>query len=309
MNIFIIGAGAYGLALASSLIDKNNVTVYSSRKEEIDNLCRNYRNDSLFPNIKFSSKIKFSNILDLTSIDLVILAVPSSSLNDVLVNIKGKINKRMIICIACKGLINDNFSYDFIKKYLNTKNICILSGAGFAIDIINKENIVLSLAGNSKIKNIFSDNMKIEVIKDLVGIQLCGVLKNVFAIGSGILEGVGVSESTKASYLCKVISDMNNMIIGLKGSSDTINHSCGIGDVILTCSSRNSRNFTFGYLIGTDKDYNNYMDNNTIEGIHSLSSIKNLLSNRGKSSEIIDILYNIVFNHCSVNDLLNYIIK
>ncbi|MBP3921112.1 MAG: NAD(P)-binding domain-containing protein [Bacilli bacterium] len=306
MKVLVIGAGAYGLALSSCLIDKNDVIVYSSRKEEIIDLNNNYSNDKLFPNVKLSNKIKFTNELNLNGVELVVLAIPSNYFISVINDLKDKISKETFICIATKGLVNNNYSYDIVRENLDVKGIFVLSGPSFGIDLVKRENIILTVAGDVIFKDIFSDNIKIEVTNDLIGVQLCGVLKNIFAIGSGILDGLGVSESTKAAYITRIINETKNIIVDLNGDKDTINCACGIGDIILTCGSTTSRNFTFGYLIGSNDNYIDYKNNYTVEGIDALDSIMLILN---KSSEVINIIYNIVNNNMNPDVLLDYIIK
>ncbi len=319
MKILILGAGAYGLALANILSDKNDVKVYSVIKEEIDNLKLSYRNDKLFPDVILSKKIIFTNNIDdaIKNIDLIIIAIPTNYIEDTIRLLNNKINEDINICIASKGINNNTnkFAYDIVKSNLSTTNISILSGPSFAIDTIKKETLCLTLAGNNlnDIKESFPSNyIKIEITDDIVGVELSGTLKNIFAIACGILEGINASESTKASFLTKVITETKNLIVEFGGNQDTIFYSSGIGDLILTCSSKKSRNFTLGYLIGTTNNKNeidNYLKNNTVEGLDALISIQKLLQQKNISNELINLIYGIIFNNISVKKLLNYIIK
>lgn len=317
MKILILGAGAYGLALATILSDKNDVKVYSVIKEEIDNLNETYKNEKLFPNIELPKKIRFTNDIKIATynIDLIIIAIPTDYINDTLSLFKEYLKEDINICIASKGINNDTkeFAYDIIRKLANN-NISILSGPSFAIDTINRENIILTLAGNDvdKVKDIFPSYIKIETTNDIIGVELCGTLKNIFAISCGILEGMKVSESTKASFLNKIIVEVRNIIASFGGNTETIFMAAGIGDIILTCSSKKSRNFSLGYLIGNKNDnqeIQNYLKSNTVEGLDALISIKNILNSKKSDNEIINLIYDIIFNNISTKELLNYIIK
>lgn len=319
MKILVLGSGAYGLALANILSDKNDVTVYSVIKEEIDNLKLTYRNDKLFPNITLDKKIIFTNNIDeaIKNIELIIIAIPTNYIEDTIKLFKNKISDDIKICIASKGINNDTnkFAYDIIKDTLKTNNVSILSGPSFAIDTINKETIMLTLAGNDleKIKNIFSSEyIKIEETDDIIGVELSGTLKNIFAIACGILEGMNLSESTKASFLTKVINETKDLIVAFGGNKETIFLSCGIGDLLLTCSSKKSRNFTLGHLIGSANnkiEIDNYLKNNTVEGLDALLSINKLLIKKNINNELIKLIYDIVINHTETSKLINYILK
>lgn len=319
MNILILGAGAYGLALANILIDKNKVTVYSVIEKEINDLKQTYKNEKLFPNIELSKKINFTNDINnaIKNIDLIIIAIPTNYIEDTIQLLKNKISNNAKICIASKGINDDTnkFAYDIVEYTLKTKNISILSGPSFAIDTIKKETIILTLAGNNlnEVKDIFpSDYIKIETTNDIIGVELSGTLKNIFAIACGILEGINASESTKASFLTNVISETKNLIVEFGGNQDTIFCSSGIGDIILTCSSKKSRNFTLGYLIGQNTDKNKideYLNKTTVEGLDALLSIKKLLVEQNINNELINLIHDIVNNHTEPNSLLKYIVK
>lgn len=318
MNIVILGAGAYGLALANILSDKNKVTVYSVKQEEIDNLNKTYKNNIILPNVELSKNITFTADEDvIRNADLIVIAIPTNYIDEVIKNIKHKINKNTKICIAAKG-INKNlnkFPYEIVKQETKNKNIYILSGPSFAIDTAKKEKIILTLAGNKaeQIKDIFPENyVKIETTKDIIGTQVCGTIKNIFAIASGILEGMNASDSTKAAFLTKVINETNDIILKLNGSKNTILNACGIGDILLTCTSKNSRNFSLGYLIGQNEDktkIQNYINNTTVEGLEALISIKEVLKTRNINNEIINLIYNVIYNNEDINKLLKYIVN
>ncbi|MCI9435435.1 MAG: NAD(P)H-dependent glycerol-3-phosphate dehydrogenase [Bacilli bacterium] len=319
MNILILGAGAYGLALANILIDKNKVTVYSVIEKEINSLKQTYKNEKLFPNIELSKKINFTNDIDtaVKNINLIIIAIPTNYIEDTIKLLKNKISNNINICIASKGINDDTnkFAYDIVENILKTKNISILSGPSFAIDTIKKETIILTLAGNNlnEVKDIFpSDYIKIETTNDIIGVELSGTLKNIFAIACGILEGINASESTKASFLTNVINETKNLIVEFGGNQDTIFCSSGIGDIILTCSSKKSRNFTLGYLIGQNTDKNKideYLNKTTVEGLDALLSIKKLLVEQNINNELINLIHDIVNNHTEPSSLLKYIVK
>lgn len=318
MKVLVLGAGAYGLALASVLNDKNKVTVYSVIEKEIDDLKKTYQNNKLFPNIELSRDINFTNNIDdsIKDTELIIVAIPTNFIEKTIRLIEGKIGTNIPICIASKGINNATcmFAYDIIKNVLKTDNISVLSGPSFAIDTIKKEHIILSLAGNNleQIKTVFPDYIKIETTSDIIGVELCGTLKNVFAISCGILEGLNASDSTKSSYLTKVINETMNIIVKFNGKASTILLACGIGDTILTCSSKKSRNFTLGYLIGSKKtkdEINNYLNNTTVEGYDAIKSIKTVFINNHINSELIDLIYDILINNENPSKLINYIVK
>jgi len=309
MKLLIIGAGAYGLALSNILSDKNDVTVYSSLKEEIDNLNKTNKNGKFFNEIILSSKIKYTNNIENEKPDIIIIALPSDIIKQELEKIEKNIKNKPII-IASKGIHKNKFVHQIVNETLNTNDIYILSGPSFAKDVIKKEPLTLTLAGNNtnKIKQIFNEHyIKIEETNDIIGTEICGSLKNTFAIGAGILEGLNASESTIASYLSKIINDTKKIIKKMNGNPDTILKACGIGDILLTCTSRSSRNFTLGYMIGnkTPKEkIKEYLKNTTVEGLNTLLEYKQI-----DNIEIIQIIYDIIYNNKDAKEIIKYITK
>lgn len=298
MRILILGAGAYGLALSTILADKNEISVYSSIEEEINFL----RTNKKYLDVELPSNINYVNSID-NYYDLIVVALPTNVIEVELKRLRGF---DIPVVIASKGLCGDKFISDVVSD-LGISNICVLSGPSFARDTILKKPIILTLAGSSNLKDIFNSRyVKIEETDDIVGVQLCGVLKNIFAIGAGILEGMGASCSTKAAFLTNVINETKRMIEKMGGNKDTVLLSCGVGDIILTCTSDSSRNFTLGLMIGRgdSKDkIDDYLSKNTVEGLVALETAKKFFS-----FKIIDIMYDILFNGRSVESLFDYIV-
>ena len=145
--------------------------------------------------------------------------------------------------------------------------------------------------------NLFSDipYLTIDQTYDIIGCQLCGILKNIVAIFSGILDGLGVNSSTNAKFLTDASKDIQIIINHFGGNPETFTSYAGIGDLILTCTSIKSRNYTFGKLIGEGKDFKTYQETTTIEGLENLDTIYSLFKKEGITSSLIDILYDIIY--------------
>ena len=118
---------------------------------------------------------------------------------------------------------------------------------------------------------------------------------------------MNVSESTKAAYLTKIINDTKKILKQMNGNPETILKSCGIGDILLTCTSKSSRNFTLGYMIGskrTKQEIEEYLKTTTVEGLNTLLEFKQI-----ENLKIIEIIYNILYNNYNPNKLLEYIVE
>lgn len=302
MKIGIIGCGAFGIALSSLFDSKDiSITMWTKLEDEHEELVNNRTNSKVF-DYKLNDKIKFTMSLEEITLrnEALILAIPAKFLKDVILELKKYYNGQHIL-IATKGMIDDNLISNYLHDELNTEKIACISGPSFASDILKKEIIGLTLASNNVVtldyfRCLFNDtNLVIEIAHDIIGVQLGGILKNTMAIGSGILDGIKVSNSTKAKFLTDISKEIKKIINNLSGDSKTFDTYSGIGDLLLTTTSYESRNYSFGLLIGEDKDFKSYLENNTVEGIENLRNIKNLLTENRIKSRIIDILFEIVY--------------
>ena len=147
---------------------------------------------------------------------------------------------------------------------------------------------------------------------DIIGIEICGAIKNIIAIASGILTGLGYSESARAMLITESLHDIKALINELGGDKKTILSFAGFGDLLLTSTSRKSRNFELGFKIGSkvkEKELKEYIENTTIEGLYTLSSIHKLIKEKDLSMPIIDLINDIIYNNEDPIELCKFLIK
>jgi len=323
MNVSIIGTGIYGVSLALSMKNPNNrITMWSENKTLVENFKKNH-NLKPITEAKIPDYINVTNNLaeSLENADLIILVPSAKYIRNLCIGMKKHYNVLTPICIASKGLENNTCSFlsDIVKSELKAKHIAVLSGPTFAIDLINSEPCALSLSTTSKkatnmISTAFSSNnrLKMRINHDMYGTELCGSIKNVIAISSGILEGLGYKESPRAFLITESLHDIKELLYKMECNPKTILSFAGIGDLILTCSSPKSRNYQLGVLIGkkeNPKKIKEYLENNTVEGYYTLLSIKDLTKNRKIKMPIINIIYDIVVNNKNPEILSEFLIN
>lgn len=321
MKVSILGTGAYGLALAS-ILAKNDVSVEmwthseSEKNELIKNRKSNKLSDFIIPN-----EIKITNNLEnsIKEKDLIVIAVPAFAFEDVVKQMVPFIKKSQDVLIATKGIQQDTclFLNDVFAKYLKN-NIAVISGPTFAVDIVKGVPIGFSLATKHKkteliIRKCFENNTtKFRRTKDVVGIEICGSIKNVMAIASGMLEGMNVTDSTRALFLTESMNDIKELIDALGGKKKSILSFAGFGDILMTCTSKNSRNFSFGYLIGegkSSKEVDEYLKNTTVEGMYTLKSIHKLVRKKKVKMPIINLIYDIIIGKKDKEEMLKFLIE
>lgn len=320
MNITILGAGAYALGLALRFNKNNNkIIIWSAVKEEIDALTKTKMNERALPGIKMPSNFVYTTNTKkaLEGSNIVVIAVATKFLSSVCEEIKPYIKNKHIV-IASKGIEQDtnSFASNIVKTKLKTKKLCTISGPSFAKDMARDELVGLSLATtNNKTKQIVikalsSDTLKIRVTNDFLGVELCGTLKNIIAVTSGMLDGMKISESTKAMFLTESINDTRKLIKKLGGNEKTIMSFAGFGDILLSCTSSSSRNYTYGKLLGngeSKKELEAYLKSNTVEGVYTLKSIYGLIKSKRVKMPFIDFVYDVVFGYRKPNDIISFL--
>ena len=319
MKIAILGTGAYGLALATAFHDNSNkVSMWTKFEEEYNMLTKTRANERVLPGIKIPDDIEITCNIDMCikEADIIVLAVPSNTVRSVAKILKEYISKDQYLCIASKGMENSSnkFMSQVVLEEIDTDKLCVLSGPSFAIEVANKAVFGLTVAsGNTLVcdmirKAIQSENIVVDITDDMIGVQICASVKNIFAIILGMLDES--KNSTKATMLTILFKDLKNINIALGGNDKTVYTYAGIGDLLLTCTSSKSRNYSFGkyiYQNMTPEQAYEKMGTKTVEGIAALKSIKALLDKRYVNVCSIDTLYDILYNNKPANDIFKCI--
>lgn len=320
MKIAIVGSGAFGIALSHVFIKNTSDIAMWTVPNEYEELIKYRTNDKVLSGIKVDDKIKISTNLKEVVKDakIIVIVIPVKYIGNTIKEVANYITDNQHICLASKGIIDEEceFAYRTIQKYIHNDKIGVISGGTFAIDMAKEYPMGLTVASNNEdttrvIKAALTTNfITCEVSDDVIGVEICGAIKNILAIAMGILEGLSVVESTKYTFMTKCINDISKMVCSLGGKKDTIFTYAGIGDILLTCSSSKSRNFTFGKMIGekaSKEELDNYIENTTIEGLYTLKSMKNLLNQHNISMDLINYLEDVIYNDANPESLIKLI--
>ena len=311
-KVVVIGGGSWGTTLASLLIDnKKEVLIYDLNKDTINEINKYHTNSSKLKDITLSSKlIATSNLLEAVNFgELIILAVPTAATRIVLKNINKFLKEKKLFCNVSKGLeikthdrvsqiLYDEINPDYIEGYVT------LSGPSHAEEVIQRKitSVVaasLDLKHAKIIQDTFSNNyFRVYSSLDLIGVELSGSLKNIFALAAGIVDGLGYGINTKAALITRGLLEMKRIAISLGANENTLNGLVGVGDLIVTCTSTLSRNYSAGLLIakGDDLEHTLSKINMVVEGVKTCKSAYLLAKELNLKTPIIDSVYNILFN-------------
>ena len=324
MKIAMIGVGAYSTALTLMLSKKenNNIMMWTENLEIAKEFNETHKLNKIFPDLEMPFNVNVTNSYEeaLKDASLIFLAPAAKYVKSVCESLKPYYKKHIPICIASKGIEESTGSFlsDIVKDELETENVSVLSGPTFAIDMVNNEPIALALAGTNEDtirivkENLSNDTLKLRECTDLIGIQICGSIKNVIAIAAGIIKGLGYTESTLAFLINESLHDIKYLIDELGGDKKTVLSFAGVGDLLLTCTSTKSRNFSFGYTVGSTKDpkvIKDFLESHTVEGYYTLSSIYKLVKTNNINLPIINLIYDIIMNDKDPNLLAKFLIE
>jgi len=311
MKIAILGAGALAIAL-TKVIDneKHDITLWTKFEMEKEDILHSRENTKLFPGVRISDDVKVTCDINEAVIgaEVIINVLPFIAVGDIIPVLKPIYDKKQIILSTTKGIDQENFTTTtkLFEQGLGASKIAALSGPSFAIEIANKDNISFMLGSKDSetiqvIKSLIdTESITIEETDDIDGIQLAGGIKNAIAVGSGMLAGLKAADSTKAAYIAMGMADMAKLIVCLGGVKETAYTYAGIGDLLLTCMSSTSRNFTFGHYVGqgfTVEQAFARMGGKTVEGYKVIRTLHKYAKEKNVKLHTIDTLYNIIFEN------------
>lgn len=294
-----MGMGIWGTTI-SQLLSKNSVFLWGRNNEITKEI------NSFNTNKKYLGDFTLSKNIIATTDDnifydanFIFIVIPSQTIGNVIHRLKAKINNQAKIIICSKGIEDEThlLMSEVISKILDNE-ILFLTGPNFAREIIRGLPSFANIAGKNpeaaqNAANIIStENFKVKVISDINGAQVSAALKNVYAILCGILSGKNLGLNCQAAVLTSALNEMK-LFCELKNSSgENLLEFCGIGDLILTCCSENSRNVKFGRLIANGLDTN---PKELAEGFYTLKSAYELARKHEINAKIVNSVYNIIY--------------
>ena len=308
MKVSVLGTGAYGIALALMFHkNKNNIKMWTKFEEEKNSILKDHENKRVMPGVKIPKDIEISTDFYevVKDANLIVVAVPAAFVDDVSFELSKCYREDQFVLLASKGIERDSclFVGDIFRRHVKTRRYAVVSGPSFAVDIVTNCPIGLTLASeNKKTREVVrealeSDSIKLRDSRDVIGVEICGSIKNVIAIAAGMLDGMGYPESTQAMFIVESLHDIKELISKLGGDRKTILSYAGFGDLLLTATSKKSRNFSYGKLLGSKApkaEIDTYVATTTIEGLYTIQSIYKLLKNKRVRIPIINLIYDII---------------
>ena len=313
-KIAVIGAGAWGTAIANLLANNGcQVVLWSFEAEVVAEINQKQQNNLYLSSVSLSSNISATNdFADLEGVQAVFTVVPAQFTKNTLSLLlqKNIISPDTPIVICSKGIENESLELlsQIIAKLFRKNPIAVMSGPNFAAEVALSSAAVTTIAcqEQSVAKNIIAllenDNFKALACDDIIGAQIGGAIKNIIAIALGIANGLEMSESAKAALFTRGLNEMMELSIALGGESNTVLQPCVIGDLLLTCNSHKSRNMSLGYALGKGKSLSEVLSarNSVAEGVATTKAAKLLSEKLNLRLNLINIIYDILYNNAPI---------
>ena len=304
-KICVVGAGGLGTALAQHISNNiSTVYLYARREKVMNEILKTGYNKEYYPNLKLSQNITpINDFKPIEDCDVVFLCVPSSTFRSPLKELSKYVNEDAVLVSTAKGIEYPSLKTmsEILTEYF-TKEPVVLSGPNFAFEIalelFTTTNIASENPENLKLihKVLSTDEFKVGTSDDVPGTEYCGIIKNINAIAYGICEGMNINENGRYAVLTKGFMEMKDIIEALGGKRETVDGSCGFGDLVLTATSRESRNHTMGLLYGQKIVVDEKASGILFEGKNSIMAIKNLCQENQVKSSIVDFVNDVVVN-------------
>lgn len=264
-KIVVIGSGAFGTAIAVvvALEDRHDVTLLGRNAGLMADLAVYGVHDAALPGISLPDALQYSAEPDvLRNADIVLFAMPSQAQADAARHYGPYLAKDAVVVTCAKGIdrSSGHLLTDVLERELPHHPVGVLSGPGFAADIAKGLPTAMAVAAADAgvaerlAQMISGRTFRLYASTDRTGVQLGGALKNVLAIAGGIVEGAGLGDSARAALISRGLAEMSRLCVAMGGEADTVRGLSGLGDLVLTATSHQSRNLRFGIWLGQGQD-------------------------------------------------------
>lgn len=310
-NIGVVGAGSWGTAIAAHLAKKGfPVFLWVYEKEVLNTIIEKGENSLFLPGIRLPGSLNVSCDLGevVSGKDMVVFVTPSHVLRETATSAKPFIDANAIVVSASKGIENKSHltMSGVLAEVLGPgleKRIAVLSGPSFAKEVaVGVPTAVVAASPDDTlakvVQEIFaSPYFRVYSNPDMIGVELGGAVKNVIAIASGIVDGLGMGLNTRAALITRGLTEIRRLGIAMGANPHTFAGLAGIGDLILTCTGALSRNYTVGMKIGSGERLSEILSDMRMvaEGVKTARSVRNLAHKKGVEMPISNAVYSVLY--------------
>ena len=325
MKIGVVGAGAWGTALANLLAEKGfHVDLWAFEAEVCVDIMESRQNKLFLPDIRLSENLRPSNNLDEVAADkeILLLVMPSHVFRSISTNLVHYPSEKTIIVSASKGIENKTHltMTGVLKQLLPPRlhdQIAAISGPSFAKEVANRIPTAITAAARrsevaEQIQATFATPyFRVYTSHDVIGAELGGAVKNVMAIAAGISDGLGLGLNTRAALITRGVAEIQRLGSRLGADPKTFMGLAGIGDLVLTCTGTLSRNWTVGNKLGLGMKLDSIIsETRTVaEGVKTTKSVYNMSQKFCVEMPIVEQVYHILYEDLDPKEALNILMS
>lgn len=316
-KVGVIGAGAWGTALAiTATRAENDVRIWAREENIVTQINTEHHNDFL-PDILLPDTIKatadLKELIDWA--EVILLVSPAQFTRPMMDQIVPLWRPELPLVICAKGIENGTgcLLSEIIKEKIPDIRLAVLSGPGFAAEVARQKPTAVTIAAEEEplatqlVQIMGSHYFRPYSSTDIITPQICGALKNVMAIASGIVEGKNLGDNARAALISRGLIEISRFAKGLGGHMHTVLGLCGIGDLVLTACSAQSRNYSLGMAIGREGKAHDVLaaSTKTVEGVLTTKAVLERAQKLHLEMPICETLARVLFEDVCLDDAMN----
>ncbi|MDM8331281.1 MULTISPECIES: NAD(P)H-dependent glycerol-3-phosphate dehydrogenase [Limosilactobacillus] len=313
-KVAVLGAGSWGSVLANLLVDNGHeVELWSRDQDQVDRLNKDHVNPAYMKDFTYSSKLHATTNMKaaVKGADVILIVIPTKGIRQVAHKLNGvlaDLEQRSLIVHATKGLEQNTYKRpsEMIKEEIDPKyrrDIVVLSGPSHAESVAIKDMTAVTaacanLADAEKVQKLFSNSyFRVYTNDDVIGAEFGAALKNIIAIGAGALQGLGYHDNARAALITRGLAEIRRLGVAFGANPMTFIGLSGVGDLVVTATSKNSRNWRAGYQLGQGQKLDDVINNMgmVIEGVYTTKAAYELSKKRQVRMPITDALYRVLY--------------
>lgn len=315
MKVAVIGSGSWGCALSAVLAENgNDVCLWSYLKEKSEMLRDNRENKKKLPGLILPEGISYTSDLQtaVSGREIIVVVTPSGAVGETAEKMKPYVERDTIVVCASKGFDpkTQKTMTQTVEEHIPFVRTAVLSGPSHAEEVAErKPTTLVAASGDSTVAEILQDLFMTEYLRiytsyDVLGVELGGALKNIFALCAGISDGLGLGDNAKAALMTRGMTELARLGTAMGASLSTFSGLSGMGDLIVTCTGIHSRNRRAGVLIGQGKPLKDALKevDMVVEGVYAAKEAVKLAGRFGVEMPITEQVYRVLFKGVSPNE-------
>lgn len=313
-KIAVLGAGSWGSVLANLLVGNNEeVMLWSRDSEQVVTMNRWHINPQYMKDFKYSPDLKATDDMEeaVRDAEYILMVIPTKGLREIAGNLNKilvKLDQKPLLIHATKGLEQETYKRpsQMLAEEIDEdhrQDIVVLSGPSHAEDVAIQDMTAVTaacanLTAAERVQKLFSNNFfRVYTNDDVIGAEFGGALKNIIAIGAGALQGLGYKDNARAALITRGLAEIRRLGVAFGANPFTFIGLSGVGDLVVTATSKNSRNWRAGYQLGQGRQLEDVISNMgmVIEGIYTAKAAYELAQKRNVKMPITEALYRVLY--------------